>query len=69
MLQVCVGWQYLNSCLSRYCQLRLTSPHLAYYNGPTGSYMKSSSQFSSRSWLLDPAMFSSLKISSYAWSF
>lgn len=33
-------------------------------NDAVRSYMKSSSQFSSRSWLLDAAMFSSLKISS-----
>lgn len=33
-------------------------------NDAVRSYMKSSSQFSSRSWLLDAAMFSSLKRSS-----
>lgn len=32
-------------------------------------YMKSSSQSSARSLLLDAAMFSSVKMSSYAWSF
>ena len=34
------------------------------FEGKQYSHMKSSSQFSSRSWLLDPAMFSSVKRSS-----
>lgn len=69
MLQICVGWQYLVTCPLPILPASINEHHLVYQNYSIGSYMKSSSQFSSRSWLLDAAMFSSLKRSSYAWSF
>lgn len=42
---------------------------IASKRGERRSYMKSSSQFSSRSWLLEAAKLSSVNRSSYAWSF